>query len=60
MDPTDREGLREKSEMQLLTPNPATFICLPSIHGTIGELAGETSQEHVAGWQKQGQEKRQH
>lgn len=49
LDPTDGEGLRGESEMQLLTPNLVTFICLPSIHGIISELAGETSQEHVAG-----------
>lgn len=60
LDPTDREGLRGESEMQLLTPNPVTFICLSFIRGIISELARETSQEHVAGRQMQGQEKREY
>lgn len=47
LDPTDREGLRGESKMQLLTPNRATFICLPSIHGILGEVSGTTSQEHA-------------
>lgn len=45
LDPTDREGLRGESEMQLLTPNQATFICLPSIHGILG-VSGTTSEEY--------------
>lgn len=53
LDLTDREGLRGESEMQLLMPNPVTFIYLPSIHGIAAEFTGETSQEHIAGWQKQ-------
>ena len=60
MDPTDRVGLRGKSEMQLLIPNPVTFICLPSMHGITGEFTGKTSQEHIAGWQKQGKGKIEH
>lgn len=44
--------------MQLLMPNPVTFIYLPSIHGIAAEFTGETSQEHIAGWQKQEKGKR--
>lgn len=48
-----RVGLRGESEMQLRIPNPVTFVHLPSMHGIMGEFPEETSQEHVAGWQKQ-------
>lgn len=58
LDLTDREELRGASEMQLVVPNPVTFIYLPSIHGITGELAGETYLTGTYSWMAEARKRK--